>query len=76
MTDDPAEGAMGYPFQRGLRSMTDQPIPRQSPCVHPARTPVPRASTPDRLVEDCQICGQRLSTDTRTGRTSQEITGR
>lgn len=56
--------------------MTVQPIPRQTPCVHPVRTTVRRLTTPDRLVEDCQLCDTRITTDRRTNRTTVEVTGR
>lgn len=52
------------------------PTPRETPCTHPIRRPVRRLSTTDREVEDCGLCGQRLSTDRWTGKTTQEITGR
>lgn len=52
------------------------PTPRQTPCVHPVRTKIARLSTADRIVEDCQLCGQRLAVDPRTGKTTEEITGR
>lgn len=52
------------------------PTPRQTPCVHPIRTTIRRLSTRDRIVEDCGLCGQRLSTDPRTGKSTEEITGR
>lgn len=56
--------------------MTGQPIGRQTPCTHPIRIPIPRLTTPTRTVEDCQLCGARLSVDPITGTTTEEITGR
>lgn len=56
--------------------MTAQPFPRQTPCVHPVRTTVRRLTTPDRLVEDCQLCAARITTDTRTRETNTEVNGR
>lgn len=52
------------------------PMPRQTECIHPLRTPVPRLSTADHTVEDCQLCPARLTTDTRTHRTTVEVNGR
>lgn len=49
---------------------------RDTACVHPVRTLVPRLTTARQRVEDCQLCPARLSTDTRTNRTTTEVTGR
>lgn len=52
------------------------PIPRETPCVHPVADGRP----PRRLGQTehwtCGLCGAHLITDHATGTTTEEVTGR
>jgi hypothetical protein len=41
-------------------------------CIHPIRKKVARLSVAGRVVEDCRLCGARLTTE--LGVTTEEVT--